>query len=403
MSSDSEQKDHSTIPIPLYLQPLVSYQDAIADVTEENYAERADFMVHCEFFQQFPNRAIGYFMHILGQRVPEVDTYVKLCQKIFEIDSSEQYRSALLKKAPPIFIRRLYDLGLYQLQEALSSSASGTFYFYKEKPFPIPKNKDESGPFMNGAKFLDDYIKYGCPKDSVQYALKYDDVELLKTFKKLPGEINDLECPTKSFYSKPLSPIAYAARMNSVNCVKHLLTNQKNVNTEEILEAISSGNMELFTLLSSKEQKTSWRYGDSYFEKAAEAYRLNFLNIFDIPEDDMTWYNVCSYCARALIYMADKGYLPTEGEIDSGGPDWNVYVQGEPELARLFVENGSDYLCWNETCECLFLSAYQDGNKEILEAIKKRGGTIKQLKKEEKEMRRAVDRRYRALARGSYW
>ena len=87
----------------------------------------------------------------------------------------------------------------------------------------------------NGWRLHTEMMKYGCLRDSLEFALKYDDVDLLKKImhEDKQFDVNDTLTvfPLESSIVLRKSPtlIQYSAFFGSVNCFKHLFENGANI------------------------------------------------------------------------------------------------------------------------------------------------------------------------------
>jgi len=187
-----------------------------------------------------------------------VEKAVSLCGKIFK---EWGLKTQLLEKSYicPILFYRLYKTSILGLDEILSFLQTQNcylvyYYFWREikdfvsfiqgkhRPYnldiPIIENNDE----------IDQYINYGFLQSSIEYCLKYDDIESFSLYdwnKSSDAQWSPFEWSHKPKY---LDFLSFSGFFGSIRCFKHLLLNGYEINDKATLSVMCSGSFELVHL-----------------------------------------------------------------------------------------------------------------------------------------------------------
>ena len=189
----------------------------------------------------------------------------KIVDFVLKINDST-FRRNLLQKGlfkSPILIHRLCERGFYSIEEVSSylsehmiPTALLIFLNYIPQNMIILKKVVFSNSFSKFAdqfikkpELLDDYLKYGFKKGSIEYSIKYDDLNMLKYFTSLPSFQKDqqIDWGYIEWSSKPhsLSMISVSAFFGSINCFKYLMLNGFSINLAVARSAVRGGNFDI--------------------------------------------------------------------------------------------------------------------------------------------------------------
>jgi len=161
----------------------------------------------------------------------------------------------------PVLIYKLYKKGVYSFNEIepiimCEDSFILSHYFYKEiEDFEsfiinkaIPSGIDES--FLENAIDIDYLIEYGYLPSSIEYCLKYDDLEVFRDFSLT--NMNDAKWSPFEWSCRPdyMDLLSFSGFFGSIRCFKHLLLNGFEINNEVTLSVVCSGSFDLFRLCS---------------------------------------------------------------------------------------------------------------------------------------------------------
>ena len=251
------------------LKKVSVIQRLILSLENDNLEEAIETISHSTFTE---NQLITNFYTIGKVKTKHIPLLCTLLAEIskrspqFKKLNSTFFTQTLLRpksKAIPLinypFIRSLYDSGAISYQQI-----EHFIKFYKQPKDPevvslfqifnleikekldnkaYNKLKDKSlttiidnySQYQIALKdeLLHEYIMYGYSKDSIEYALKYDDFDILQ-MKALDEQFNWLGTTEYSYYEptclQPLTYLQFAAFFGSVNCFKMIVLNQSLLN-----------------------------------------------------------------------------------------------------------------------------------------------------------------------------
>jgi len=213
----------------------------------------------------------------------QLDRVVSLC---VEYCKNADFRRKLLDCSLkcPILIYKLYKEGVFvfdEIEAHMESSESFLFCYYYRKEIKDfesfildkskPKDFDES--FINDEN-VDQYLDYGFVPSTIEYCLKYDDIEVFRNLNSLNQEAkwSPFEWSRKPDYFDLLS---FSGFFGSLKCFRHLLLNEHVINAKVISSVVCSGSIDLFNLFTEKNMFTS-----ENICKSSEFFQLSILAFF---------------------------------------------------------------------------------------------------------------------------
>jgi len=162
-----------------------------------------------------------------------------------------------------ILVYRLYQLGVYmypEIEKILKKSNNTISYFYYRKEienFPQLIQTLDAGSECDHSSLinnsdLDSMIQYGFAPSTIEYCLKYDDIDNFRTL------LHDLSpffngCIEWSLFEWSRIPDSYdylsvSALFGSIRCFKHLLFHEYEIDDYVRVASVCSGNHELYHL-----------------------------------------------------------------------------------------------------------------------------------------------------------
>jgi len=240
------------------------------------------------------------------------------------------FRRKLLEKSIDchVLMYRLYKRGIFvfdEIEPFLRSESSFLLchYFRKEivdfESFILKKWKpyDINESFFVNDHVIDSCIEYGFPPSSIEFCLKYDDINVfqeMNIMKLKYGEWSPFEWSMKPQY---LDLLSISGFFGSIKCFKFLLMNGFEINEKSTLMVVCGGCLDLFHL--SQGLKNS---NIESFCKASEFCHESLLafmfeNGFDVNVKDGSK-------NTPLHYAADKGHLSVVEFLVNHGADANV-------------------------------------------------------------------------------
>jgi len=188
----------------------------------------------------------------------ELEKCFRLC---VEYCKNSEFREKLLEKCNfcIVLIHRLYKRGIYSFYEIEpflrnEDSLILSYYFRSEisdfESFIRNKSHcfdfDES--FLENLQFIDDLIEYGFHQSSLEYCLKYDDVDSFRNFNILNQTLCKWSPFEWSLKPESLDLLSFSGFFGSINCFKHLLMNGYEIDDKVRSLVVCSGSIDLFHL-----------------------------------------------------------------------------------------------------------------------------------------------------------
>jgi len=181
-----------------------------------------------------------------------------LCQEYCQCIS---FKDLLLKrgiKICPVLIHRLFKLGVYRFGEINSvlkelNVCLAAYYFRNEiddfSQFydDISIQLDYDGFNFDDQTNIDLMIEYGFIPSTVEYCLKYDDIETFQNYKFKENHDDVADWNPFEWSKKPqsLDFLSFSGYFGSVKCFKHLIANGYRITDVSRLMVVCSGNTEL--------------------------------------------------------------------------------------------------------------------------------------------------------------
>jgi len=314
------------------------------------------------FNGDFPNKngqikSISLFgntiIHAIGIRPLMIHKYVEICSKY-----DYEYIKYILEHGItiiPAFIYFLFEKGLIPFDDIVETlidkhELHPSIYFYDRIPdyqrfiadFSLNGDKKELA-LLDKTGELFELINYGFKQNSIEYSLKFDDIEKLEYIFSDPT-INSNSKPEWSafewaFEPPELSVLSFSGFFGSIKCFKYLFLKGYTISNKVIDSIICGGSHEMFhiannTSLLSTESKIA----------ALKFYRNDFVNWiieFGIQEPVFNENNLMSVQSMIknpclinnkdpngntiLHYASQKGYLSLVKYLVINGADVNIY------------------------------------------------------------------------------
>jgi len=223
------------------------------------------------FDGNYDNDNIGFYVDRIvvfpSLRPFSIDKVVRFCE---DLKSISNFRQQLLKesiKKCPVLVFRLLNSGFLEFSEISpflgNSSYITSFYFRKEIPDFEKHIKTKEKPiglensFVENDSDIDGLIQYGYLPGSIEYSLKYDDVETFRDlFANKPKKVkwSPFEWSRKP---KSLGLLSFSSFFGSIQCFKHMLMNGYKIDDASHALSVCSGNFDLFRLCSERKSLSS--------------------------------------------------------------------------------------------------------------------------------------------------
>jgi len=285
---------------------------------------------------------------------------IKLCGKYC---NDRKFREEVLKKSIykcPVLLYRLYTVGIFDIQEIQPFFADKEIYFacyyfrkgikdfdkiiaQKEKPHSMDCS------MLENENEIDLMIEFGFVPYTIEYCLKYDDIDTLQGMMSLTLDNIGGKAKWSPFEwsKKPdqLDFLSFSGYFGSVKCFKHLLLN--GAKPERMLSSIviCSGNAELFHLCNSS--------NESLYQNISSAAQFNqFAFVKYFVENQIKDNNIADY-SNALLNATQNGHLCMVKYLIKQGAEVNSRVNdmtnlhwaaahGYLSIVELLVNNSAD-------------------------------------------------------------
>jgi len=188
----------------------------------------------------------------------QLDKTVNIC---FEYCKNSIFKEKLLEKTKDciVLVYRLFLKGVYNiddLQPSIHHHESYLLCYYFKKwinDFESliinkikPYNNNDS--YFENEDHLDLLIEYGFHPTSIEYCLKYDDIECFRKFDLLKNWGINWSPFEWSIQPDYLDLISFSGFYGSINCFKYLLVNGYQINENIFSMVVCSGSSNLFNL-----------------------------------------------------------------------------------------------------------------------------------------------------------
>ena len=272
---------------------LSNIQKLLEDLNENNLFNLKDIIIKSKFygFQSSIYFFVDEILSLIEIKPFSIDFYVDLIVYLYElkpndnlfvnhlfqklIQSSSSNNICLLRID---FLKRLYNKNLIPLSKILTLFwdfnpisdrvhfiSMGVFiqFFREFRNFQEmgPENRIISIPEIyniikkneeNNFQLLDEYLQYGYIKNSIEYSIKYDNLELLQSLLSDNFDFNqNINRSIFDYYiEKSISYFELSAFYGSINCFKYIFLNLDFKNSYYLADyAIFGGNIEIIRFL----------------------------------------------------------------------------------------------------------------------------------------------------------
>jgi len=201
-----------------------------------------------------------------------------------------------------------------------------SFVDSKSRPYDF----DES--FVQNEHDLDLSIEHGFVPSSIEYCLKYDDVENLRDFDVV--NVREAKWSPFEWSYKPgfLDLLSFTGFFGSINCFKHLLINGYHIREEVISSVVCSGSLDLFHIC----QKEKWINSEN-MSKSIIFCHQSFLEFF--LENGLEL-NRKHSSMEPIHYSSKYGHLKIVDYLISRGANVNARDEYDQTPLHFASENG---------------------------------------------------------------
>jgi len=170
----------------------------------------------------------------------------KLLFELFKIGwiSMDEIEREILKY--PTILCQMYFYDIHKIFSQENYDYWGVSEFYEEKYVCAPDDHK-------------DYKSFGFPRNSVQYAIKYDEIDEFKNHCTVTGFDMDQELESNPFewseINRFLSLLAFSAHFGSIKCFKFLIMSGVEPIENDLDSVVFSGNLDIFHVYISEDEE----------------------------------------------------------------------------------------------------------------------------------------------------
>jgi len=322
---------------------------------------------------------------------------VAFCQKYMK---NPLFHTLFLNKSLkrcPVLLHRVFVIGGFKFEEIVDELRDcfiGCYYFRKEIDDFGQFLENVSKPFFFDMSFLekeeeiDLMILYGFIPNSVEYCLKYDDVDSFRGL--LNGILQSKKFGIKwspfEWSRKPSSfdYLSFAGFYGSINCFRLLLMNGYTIFDHTRSLVVCCGNSDLFHICN--EGFTSF---SSHLLIASEYNRLSIIRYLIDQGTDLNAQNLAGNTSlhiaaeyghlQIVNCLIDSGALVDSRNSNSWTPLHSAVKEGHICIVKYLIEKGADVNAKNGSLWTPLHSAVFNGYSDIVDYLIKKGARINEI------------------------
>ena len=252
-----------------------------------------------------------------------LDKVVRLC---VEYCKDQNFRKSLIRKSLccPVLIYRLYKMGIFVMDDIrpmlIRQDAFIYCYYFKKyiKDFDFLMRKktlpkEYGNDYFNNDNNVEEMIEYGFLKSSIEYCLKYDDIDVIRNLEICDNK--EAKWSPFEWSKKPriLDLLSLSGFFGSIKCFKYLLANGYYIDDKVRSAVVCSGSSDLFHLCN----------GDMFFSEELIANTIVFSRLL------------------FLQFLIENG-VNRDIKINHKTPLHISTLYGHISIVRYLVEHGCD-------------------------------------------------------------
>ena len=388
MTSQRILKSIHDVEIPEMMSKFVIIEKKLFDISEENLKnlqkEIKQLIESEDDYSELITLILSY--------VESCPSKIKLfgCLVVHLSSSfSNKFTEELLERSRALFNRDLYNRGLFSsddIRKRIKTYTDLAYFYLPEFGTEILNLKQDNYRFNSVNKCLEmykkndwkdykDFLMYGYQKNSLGYAIKYDDIELLQDLIQTNKDSfkTYLEIGLFEGFGGLLMPVSACAYYGSINAFKFMLKNRVGCVDQSIASfSIKGGNMEIINMCEN--------LGVDYSSMLGECAKYHQYRIFDhlLSEGASKNYTV-EICLSngnllALLYLIQSKSVPLN--IDDALRRSAIY--GSCSACQYFIKLGANIHAQTKTGKTILDFASQYDKSSIIKILANSGVDIYQ-------------------------
>lgn len=275
------------IKIPEELQIEILVEKKLDDIDPDNLESLAQELISYYTTEEELTRLAGYLDLWSTIRPLNQPFYADLAALIVK-NVDDSFKFALLEKTRFSFLRLLFNAGVFSLDEIRRKCAAEpnqSFFFVPE--LGITNAAIQFNDILEDEEILEhlmkddwamyrDLVEYGYFTSTLEYAIKFDNLDLLREIWKGDDYYTSMEvdenCWEKGDWP-PCNPLSLAARFGSINCFRNMIERGSKPDENICENAIIGGNKEII--------ETVAHLGGDFVEGLKAAAQYHRFDVFD--------------------------------------------------------------------------------------------------------------------------
>ena len=328
--------------VPAKYQKFVIFENMIENIQNHENESILNYVINT-----FPIEEISYCMGMIAKisikHSLSFEKFIQLFEAITEATNAKIHPN-LLVAFSSVFTKRLYFDGIVTDDDLIFIYDNLEAINYAVFCKVFGKNKN----FSEG--FSEDMVNYHYEKDTIEYFIKYDDVDSLSVLlSSKTNEIYEEKLQINRFdinkVTKKVIPINFAVYYGSIKCYKYLLLNMSDkgaLNSDSFYLAVAGGNNEIIHSF----EHMGIKPNDKALYTAANFFRYDMFDYFILNYDLKlpSYFDICTELDTLMtLYYIKEGITPTLFDPDCHLSSVHIHaLYSNYTQLMILLDNGGD-------------------------------------------------------------
>ena len=323
------------------LTEICKLQDLIRSVDKDNVQS-----VAAEISQIKDKLIFSWAIHLISYYESSYIRQQSLYDELLININIPEYSNRDLLQASPRLYHLLYTKGLISMKTIKSkiNNADIEFAFCKELHKKPTHWYYETEFEINNDKVYSDILEYGYPSDSIEFAIKYDDIDRLQDIASSPGFNFSMKLRNNMndtiFIAGRLTPIMLAAACGSLECFKFLALSGAETDTNLAKCSVIGGNTEIVRLC--EQLKCDFSSCKSIAIQFHRNDIYDWLQYHYPDEADSNLINAVSFQnAKAIVYYVQNHQNLNQTDESGCTPLHIAAFHNDVQVMKYLIEKGA--------------------------------------------------------------
>ena len=261
-------KSLNSLDVPSELLVDVVMEKKLDELDEDNLLDISRDLVKFFLTPQSVTTLAGYIELWANIRPLKMELYADLAYQLLQLKIEPTFKKALLQKADCSFLRFCYLSHVFTIEDIKQRVAADppqAFFFVPE--LGITKGALEFSDILKDDELLEllqkndwemfrDLIEYGYTANTLEYAIKFDDLKLMLKIWKGDEYYLNMKMDENKWEAtewKCYNPLSFAARYGAIDCFRYLLKRGAEPDENICENAVIGGNKEIIEAAASME------------------------------------------------------------------------------------------------------------------------------------------------------